>query len=86
MDYTEFLADEKTVYAVIRCLEIIGEAVRQTSPEALNRYPQIPWSEIIGFRNQLIHNYRRIDLEIVWEVVNSYVPELLAIVGDDSVA
>lgn len=86
MDFTEFLAEEKTVYAVIRCLEIIGEAVRQTSSEVLNGYPLIPWSEIISFRNQLIHNYRRIDLEIVWDVVNTYLPELLAVISDDSIA
>ena len=86
LDFASFLADEKTVYAVIRCLEIIGEAARQTSSQALRAYPQIPWPEVIGLRNQLIHNYRRVDLEIVWGAVNTYVPELLAVLSSDSTA
>ena len=84
MDMQAFLSDERTVFAVIRCLEIIGEATRQTSSEVLNVYPQILWPEVIGFRNQLIHNYRRIDFEIVWDAVNVYVPELLAALSSES--
>ena len=83
MDFTDFLADEKTVYAVIRCLEIIGEAARQTSSEVLSMYPQIPWPEVIGFRNQLIHNYRRINTQIVWDAVKSSVPELISALNRD---
>ncbi len=57
MQFADFVADERTTYAVIRALEIIGEATRRTSADTLGRYPQIPWSRIVGLRNLLIYNY-----------------------------
>ncbi len=73
-DYTSdgesaFFADRKTQDAVIRNLEIIGEAVKQLSPELTARHPGIPWKDVAGMRDQLIHHYFGVNLKLVWGVV-----------------
>ena len=83
MQFSDFVADEKTTYAVIRALEIIGEATRRTSAETLGRYPQIPWPRIVGLRNLLIHNYDEVRLQTVWDIVNLHLPYLLSILEND---
>jgi uncharacterized protein with HEPN domain len=65
MDRETFLSDEKTIDAVARNLEIIGEAVRQLSDDFKNAHPDIPWNQIGGMRNRIVHEYFRLDLEIV---------------------
>ncbi len=74
----EYLAaDEKTFDAVMRNLEITGEAARHV-PEAIkNRHPEVEWRNIAGFRDVAIHAYPTIDEEIVWDIVRRKVPELL---------
>ena len=57
MDFTDFTADDKTVFAVIRTIEIMGEATGRTPSEVLRCYPQIPWRRIVDMRNRVIHNY-----------------------------
>ena len=57
MDYNSFLRDRKTVYAVIRALEIIGEAAKNVPIEIKNNYPQIPWKDMAGMRDKVIHEY-----------------------------
>ena len=79
MEYADFVADEKTAYAVIRALEIIGEATRRTPADTLGRYPQIPWARIVGLRNRLIHNYDDVRMQTVWDIVNLHLPRLLSI-------
>jgi uncharacterized protein with HEPN domain len=64
-----FMADKKTVNAVVRSLEIIGEATRKIPEDVRERYPDVPWEEIIGMRNRLIHEYFGIDLDIVWQTI-----------------
>jgi uncharacterized protein with HEPN domain len=59
-------ADELLAYAVIRALEIIGEAGSKVTKETRNLYPQIAWRNIIGMRNRIIHEYNDVDLDIVW--------------------
>ena len=83
MQFSDFVADEETTYAVIRALEIIGEATRRTSAETLGRYPQIPWPRIVGLRNLLIHNYDEVRLQTVWDIVNLHLPYLLSILEND---
>ena len=64
-----FMADKKTVNAVIRSLEIIGEATGKIPKDVRMRYPDVPWDEIIGMRNRLIHEYFGVDLDIVWQTI-----------------
>jgi len=62
--------------AVIRNLEIIGEATKQISDTLKEQYPNIPWREMAGLRDVLIHHYFGVDLDIVWNVVEQELPEL----------
>lgn len=66
MTFNEFIEDEKTYMATVRALEIIGEAIRHILEEIKQKYREIPWHEIIGFRNTVIHEYFGIDKSIVW--------------------
>ena len=64
-----FMADKKTINAVLRSLEVIGEATNKIPTEVRTKYPDIPWEEIIGMRNRLIHEYFGVDLDIVWQTI-----------------
>jgi len=68
--------DELIQTWIVHHLLVLGEAARALSPELLARYPQVPWSDIVGFRNILIHEYFRIDRSIVWSVVERNLPDL----------
>jgi uncharacterized protein with HEPN domain len=74
--HAEFMAATHWQDAVIRQLEIIGEAVKKLSPEATRRRPDIPWRRIAGMRDFLIHNYMAVDLEAVWQVTEDDLPKL----------
>ncbi|KPV64096.1 MAG: hypothetical protein AOA66_0410 [Candidatus Bathyarchaeota archaeon BA2] len=69
MEYDDFLKDRKTVYAVIRAIEIIGEAVKKIPELVKNRYPQIPWRDMARMRDKLIHEYFGVNLRAVWGTV-----------------
>lgn len=62
--------------SVERCLEILGEAANNLSDDLQQRHPEISWAGIIGMRNRIIHQYFRVDYEILWEVVEDEVPHL----------
>lgn len=66
------------VLALVKDIEIIGEAATNLSADCRNRYPQLPWADIIGMRNRLVHAYFEIDLDIVWEVVTNDLPSLVS--------
>jgi uncharacterized protein with HEPN domain len=72
----EFITNLEKQYAVLRGLEIIGEAAKNVSKEIKRNYPHIPWKEISGMRNKLIHQYFGVNLELVWETVKTKLPEL----------
>jgi len=67
--YDDFVKDKKTVYAVIRAIEIIGEAAKKIPDSVKNRYPQIPWKNMAEMRDKLIHEYFGVDLKRVWKTV-----------------
>lgn len=69
LSYAEFIKDEKTVYAVIRCFEIMGEAAKNIPPEIKAKYSRIPWKRIAGMRDKLIHEYFGVDYETLWQTV-----------------
>jgi hypothetical protein len=72
----EFLADLKTQDAVVRNLEVIGEAVKNLSPDTTATKPEIPWREIAGMRDKVIHHYFGVDLAVVWDSVENDLPKL----------
>jgi len=72
----DFFSNIEKQYAVLRGLEIIGEAAKNLSEKLKSRYPQIPWKEIAGMRDKLIHQYFGVDLNLVWETIKTKLPEL----------
>ena len=64
--------------ALVRLLEIIGEAANRVPPAEQSTYPQIPWAQIVGLRNRLIHGYDAVDLDIVWQIIQQDLPSLIA--------
>jgi uncharacterized protein with HEPN domain len=77
-----FKADEKTVDAVVRNLEIIGEAVRQIPSEFKEKHSNVSWNQIAGLRNRIVHDYFGLDLEMIWHIVTSDLPELKKKIGE----
>ncbi len=80
LSQAEFDGNEVVQNAVMRMLEIIGEAARRVSQETRDAHSEIPWSGMIGMRNRLIHEYFRIDAQKVWETVQDDIPALLALI------
>jgi uncharacterized protein with HEPN domain len=72
----EFFADSLLQDAVIRNLEVMGEAVRKVSTETREAHPEVPWRQIAATRDRVIHGYFTVDLEIVWEIVETELPRL----------
>ena len=77
ISFEEFIKDGKTVRAVIRSIEVIGEAASRISGEFREEHPDIPWQKIIGMRNRLIHVYFDIDLPVLWQTVKENLPSLI---------
>jgi uncharacterized protein with HEPN domain len=77
MDYKSFAKDDKTVYAVIRAVEIIGEAAANIPEEVRAKYPNVPWREVKGMRNKLVHQYFGINMEVVWQTLQEDLPILI---------
>lgn len=80
--FAAFVQNEEKVDAVIRNFEIIGEAAANLSPALQQKHTQIPWRRIIGYRNRLVHEYFGVDLQIVWKVVETELPQLLKNIHD----
>lgn len=74
--FADFSKDKKTINAVIRSLEIIGEASKNIPAELRKKYSLVPWKKMAGLRDKLIHDYFGIDLEILWQVVEEDIPPL----------
>lgn len=76
VDYYSFSRNPVLVRACIRSLEIIGEATKKLPENFRNQHPEIPWKNMAGMRDKLIHDYFGVDLEIVWDVLQHKIPEL----------
>jgi uncharacterized protein with HEPN domain len=81
VDYTAegkdaFLTDRRTQDAVVRNLQVLGEAIKHLSATVKQSHPDIPWKSIAGMRDKLIHDYFGINLELVWDVVETHLPLL----------
>jgi len=76
MDLETFQADDKTSSAVLRKFEIIGEATKQIPEKVRQNYPQVPWKEMAGMRDRLIHFYFGVDYQLVWRTVQERLPQV----------
>ena len=77
MDFPSFAADEKTSYAVVRALEILGEATKRIPTAVRDRHPKVPWRAMSGIRDILIHDYFSVNANVVWKTVTEDLPPLL---------
>jgi uncharacterized protein with HEPN domain len=74
--YAQFEADFRINFAVVRALEIIGEATKRLPDSLREEYPDIPWRGMAGMRDRIIHAYDTVDFEIVWDVVKRDIPRI----------
>jgi uncharacterized protein with HEPN domain len=76
LDYEEFSNNEMVIDAVARNFEVIGEAANNIPDQIKEKFPDVEWSEAVGFRNVLIHHYFGLDLEAVWDTIKENIPDL----------
>jgi len=75
---TDLDRDRQLNLALVRLVEIIGEAAKRVGPATQEAHPQVPWTQIIGTRNRLIHGYDRVNFDILWRIVSDELPALIA--------
>lgn len=80
--FETFNKDEKTISSVLYEIAVIGEAAKHTSQEFRNKYPQIPWRNIFGMRDKLVHDYMGVDYQEVWKTAIYDIPELIKILEE----
>ena len=78
LDQEAFIADERTYDATLRNLELIGEAATHIPNEVREAHPRIQWRDIIGTRNRVAHGYLGIDDDVVWDIIQTDIPNLLS--------
>lgn len=82
ISYDQFVVDKKTINAVLRSIEVIGEAAKHVPASVRGRYPAVPWREMAGMRDKVVHFYFGVDLEAVWLVVKERIPTLKPIMEE----
>ncbi len=80
ISHEEFQRSDLHQSAVMRALEIIGEASRRVSDETRASHPEIPWEQMIGMRNRLLHEYSRVNVQTVWDTVQTDLPNLIQLI------
>jgi uncharacterized protein with HEPN domain len=74
LNYDQFFFDNKTIDAVVRNMEVLGEASSKMSKELKSKYTDFPWDQMYFMRNKMIHEYFGIDLEIIWDIIKNHLP------------
>ena len=82
MSYEEFARDRKTTYAVIRAFEILGEAAKNVPETTRIKFPKVPWRQMSGMRDKVIHEYFGVKLAIVWEAIERDIPALVPLISE----
>ncbi len=77
LDRSAFDADEDVRLALTHLIQTLGEAARRVSDACRSRHPQIPWSEIVGMRHKIVHDYLSVNFDLVWDVASFEIPRLL---------
>ncbi|MEM3387549.1 MAG: DUF86 domain-containing protein [Nitrososphaerales archaeon] len=76
MNFEEFAKDKKTINAVVRGIEVIGEAAKHIPRSIRDKYPSIPWKKMAGMRDKMIHEYFGVDIKILWKTIKKDIPQL----------
>lgn len=76
VSFDQFVADDKTIFAVVRALEIVGEAAKRIPQAVRDQHSEIPWREMAGMGNKLTHDYFGVNVEVVWKTVIEDLPDL----------
>lgn len=80
IDFEGFQANREKILAVVKSIEILGEAVKKIPDDIRNQYPEIPWRAIAGMRDVLVHEYWGIDVNVIWATVQEGLPSLKAVI------
>jgi uncharacterized protein with HEPN domain len=82
MEFEEFTGEKKTIFAVTRALQIIGEAVKKIPDTTRQQYPQVPWKDIAKMRDKVTHQYFAIKLDVIWDTIKQDLPLLKRLISE----
>jgi uncharacterized protein with HEPN domain len=82
MTFEDFASDRKTIYAVIRAMEVMGEAAKKIPEAVRSAHPAIPWKQMAGIRDKLIHEYFGVELDVLWKTIQEDLPSLKTAIED----